>query len=108
MAKLKYNIIESCISKSWPDNTGWAAGAHIIDQDKHISCMVYENHIKTKKQAKVTAQKMEQQLLNKLLGGVEGCRYCGGNGTDMPCAYPGERKKGCIVKQYQDDKELRK
>jgi hypothetical protein len=24
------------------------------------------------------------------------CNYCKGNGENMPCLYPGERKQGCI------------
>lgn len=24
------------------------------------------------------------------------CTVCGGNDADMPCAYPGDKKKGCL------------
>lgn len=27
------------------------------------------------------------------------CSYCGGNDGDMPCAYPGENKPGCLRTQ---------
>lgn len=38
------------------------------------------------------------QLCDLALRGIEAgkCTYCGGNDRDMPCAYPSEKKPGCL------------
>lgn len=46
----------------------------------------------TPKSALIHAEVARRMGLNE----EDKCKVCQGNNTDMPCAYPGEKLKGCL------------